>query len=112
MDVRYHEVSKLSRRLFSPFLFLLLDRIASMAFRSGSPVELQKQQVFVARLSRSLVLRQSIGLVPALHLFSDELATCLSAAGVRDEPAGRAALHVRLAAGVLLAQGARLPLPW
>ena len=83
-----------------------------MAFRSGSPVELQKQQVFVARLSRSLVLRQSIGLVPALHLFSDELATCLSAAGVRDEPAGRAALHVRLAAGVLLAQGARLPLPW
>jgi hypothetical protein len=35
------------------------------------------------------------------------------AAGVREEPEGRAALHLRLAAGVLLpAQSARLPLPW
>jgi hypothetical protein len=32
-------------------------------------------------------------------------------AGVRAEPEGRAALHVRMAAGVRLAQGARLPLP-
>ena len=36
------------------------------------------------------------------------------AAGVREEPEGRAALHLRLAAGVLVlpAQSARLPLPW
>lgn len=32
--------------------------------------------------------------------------------GAREEHAGRAALHVPLAAGVVLAKGARLPLPW
>ena len=66
--------------------------------------------------SKSKVLRQSIASCCAFSQFddsiSDELLTCLSAAGVREEPAGRAALHVRLAAGVLLAQGARLPLPY
>ena len=33
-------------------------------------------------------------------------------AGAREEPEGRAALHLPVAAGVIPAQGARLPLPW
>lgn len=33
-------------------------------------------------------------------------------AGVREKSEWRAALHLPVAAGVLLAQGARLPLPW
>jgi len=33
-------------------------------------------------------------------------------AGAREQPEGRAALHLPVAAGVIPAQGARLPLPW
>ena len=49
-----------------------------------------------------------------LFLYNNKKPFCwlIDPAGVREKPEGGAALHLRMAACFLLAQGARLPLPW